>query len=120
MKIVVPALLAALALGCGSATGGTSTSGLQGRVMRGPTMPVCRVNEPCEEPAPGVKLFFSRSGKVLARTTTDKQGRYRIGISPGAYAVRTNAFSKVTQPRRVKVPRGRYARVVFHIDTGIR
>jgi len=83
-------------------------------------MPVCRINEPCEEPAPGVKLFFSRSGKVVARTTTDKRGRYRIGLSPGPYSVRTTGFSKVPQPSRVSVPRGRYKRVVFHIDTGIR
>jgi hypothetical protein len=121
MRTIFVALVAALAIGCGSATGGTSTSGLQGLVMRGPTTPVCRVNEPCEEPAPNVKLTFYRSGKAVAQVKTNAKGRYRIGLRPGTYSVRTNAtFGKVPSPSRARVPRGRYARVVFHIDTGIR
>jgi hypothetical protein len=117
------AVLATLALGCGSAGGGTAAaSGLKGRVMRGPTMPVCRVNEPCEEPARGVKLVFSKSGKVIARATTDQKGYYRITLKSGSYSVRTNRarFEKFPQPSRVTVPNDRYKRVNFHIDTGIR
>jgi hypothetical protein len=121
-RAVSLALLATLALGCGSASGGTATSGLKGRVMRGPTTPVCRVNVPCEEPARGVKLIFSRSGKVVARTTTNQKGYYRIPLKPGTYSVRTNrpGFEKVPQPSRVAVRNDTFRRVVFHIDTGIR
>ena len=72
-----------LVLGCGSAGGGTATGGLKGRVMRGPTMPVCRVGVPCEEPARGVKLMFSRSGKVIGRATTNQKGYYRIALKSG-------------------------------------
>jgi hypothetical protein len=116
------AVLTTLALGCGSAGGGTATGGLKGRVMRGPTTPVCRVGVPCEEPARGVKLVFSRSGKVVARTTTNQKGYYRIGLKRGTYSVRTNrpASEKVPQPSRVSVPSARFKRVDFHIDTGIR
>jgi hypothetical protein len=116
------AVLATLALGCGSAGGGTATGGLKGRVMRGPTTPVCRVGVPCEEPARGVKLVFSRSGKVVARTTTNQKGYYRIGLKRGTYSVSTNrpASEKVPQPSRVSVPSARFKRVDFHIDTGIR
>jgi hypothetical protein len=117
------AVLATLALGCGSAGGGTATpGGLKGRVMRGPTMPVCRVGVPCDEPARGVKLIFSRSGKVVARTTTNQKGWYRVALRSGSYSVRTNrpAFEKVPQPSRVTVPRSRFKRVDFNIDTGIR
>lgn len=122
MKTVTLAVLAALALGCGSASGSATASGLRGKVMRGPTTPVCRVNEPCEEPARGVKLTFFRSGKVAARATTDAKGWYRITLKPGRYSVRTNrpAFEKVPQPSRVSVPNDRFKRVDFHIDTGIR
>lgn len=90
--------------------------------MRGPTTPVCRVSEPCEEPARGVKLVFSRSGKVIARATTDQKGFYRVALKAGPYSVRTNrpAFEKVPQPSRVTVPSDRFKRVNFHIDTGIR
>ena len=116
------AVLATLALGCGSAGGGTATAGLKGRVMRGPTTPVCRVGVPCEEPAQGVKLIFVRSGKIVGRATTNQNGYYRIGLKRGTYSVRTNrpASEKVPQPSRVSVPSARFKRVDFHIDTGIR
>lgn len=117
------AVLATLTLGCGSsAGGGTATGGLKGRVMRGPTMPVCRVGVPCEAPAPGVKLMFIRSGKVVARATTTEKGAYRIGLKRGTYSVRTDRrfFESTPQPSRVSVPSDRFKRVDFHIDTGIR
>ena len=116
------AVLATLALGCGSAGGGTATGGLKGRVMRGPTMPVCRVGVPCEAPARGQKLMFIRSGKVIGRTTTDQKGYYRVALKSGPYAVRTNrtGFENIPQPSRVTVPTARFKRVNFHIDTGIR
>lgn len=121
-KAVGLALLVTLALGGGSAAGGTVTSGLKGRVMRGPIMPVCRVGVPCDEPARGVKLIFSRSGKVVARVTTNQRGYYRVALRPARYAVRTNRtyFEKVPDPSRVSVPNDRFKRVDFHIDTGIR
>ena len=118
-KVVALGALAALAIGCGSAGGGTST-GLRGYVKRGPTMPVCRVGVPCEEPAPGVKIRFSRAGKVAATATTNKQGWYRIVLRAGAYAVSTNAKGSAFGPRRVTVQRGRLKRRDFLIDTGIR
>jgi hypothetical protein len=116
-------IVVSLALGCGSAGGSTSTgSGLKGRVMRGPTTPVCRVGVPCEEPARGVKLSFIRSGKVVARATTSPKGFSRGTLRRGVYSVRTDrrVFGKVPQPSRVTVPSDRYKRVDFHIDTGIR
>ena len=123
-KLLGIAALATLAIGCGSAAGsGTATSGLKGRVMRGPTMPVCRVGVPCEAPAPGLKLLFYRSGKVVARATTNQRGWYRVALKAGPYTVRTSsrpAFENMLQPRRVRVASGRFKRVDFHIDTGIR
>jgi len=113
--------VAALALGCSTASGGTAT-GLRGLVKRGPIMPVCRVNVPCDEPARGVKLVFSRSGKVVATATTNQKGWYRVTLRPGRYSVRTNrrAFERRTQPSSATVPAGRVARRDFMIDTGIR
>jgi hypothetical protein len=115
------AVLATLVLGCGSAGGGTA-SGLRGRVMRGPTQPVCRVGVPCEAPARGVKLTFFHSGSAVGSATTDRKGYYRVAIKPGPYSVRTNrpGFERVPQPSHVSVPSDRFKRVDFHIDTGIR
>lgn len=122
MKLLGIAALAALSLGCSSAGGGTATSGLQGRVMRGPITPVCYVNQPCEAPTPGVKLLFYRSGKLVARVTTNAKGRYRVALKPGAYSVRMRrtTFGKTMSPARASVPRARFKRLDFHIDTGLR
>jgi len=115
------ALLGALAFGSASASGGTVT-GLRGKVMRGPTQPVCRVNEPCEEPAPGVRLVFYRSGKVVARARTNQKGWYRITLRPGRYAVSTMnpRVAKSFTPKSATVPKTGMKRQDFDIDTGIR
>ena len=114
-------VLGVLAFGCGSAGGGTAT-GLTGKVMRGPTQPVCRVNEPCEEPARGVRLVFYRSGKVVARTTTNQKGWYRVTLRPGRYAVSTmnRRVARSFTPKSATVPRAGMRRQDFEIDTGIR
>jgi hypothetical protein len=125
MKTFALAVLTALTLGCGSAASESDigvSGGLKGRVMRGPIMPVCRIGVPCDEPARGVKLVFSRSGKVVATATTNQKGWYRVTLRPGRYAVRTNrrGFERRTTPSSANVPRDRVARRDFHIDTGIR
>jgi hypothetical protein len=115
------AVLATLALGCGSAAGGTAT-GLKGKVMRGPTQPVCRISEPCEEPARGVRLVFYRSGKVVARATTNQKGWYRVTLRPGRYAVSTSdpRVARNFSPKSATVPKSGVKRQDFDIDTGIR
>ena len=120
-KAVGITVLTALALGYGSAGGGTAT-GLKGKVMRGPTQPVCRIGEPCEEPARGVRLVFSRSGKVVARATTNQKGWYRVTLRPGRYAVTTQnpRVGKNLTPKSATVAKDRVKRVDFDIDTGIR
>ena len=115
------AILGTLVLGGGSASGGTAT-GLKGKVMRGPTQPVCRITEPCEEPAKGVTLVFSRAGKVVARAKTNQKGWYRVTLRPGRYTVRSNntVLSRGLSPRSATVPKASVKRLDFDIDTGIR
>jgi len=90
--------------------------------MRGPTSPVCFEAEPCEEPAAGVVLQFRRSGTLVTRARTGPAGGYSVRLRPGLYAVRTGQVAHVgtgLTPDAVRVPRGRLARVDFHVDTGI-
>jgi len=96
-------------------------SGLRGIVMRGPTRPVCRDDQPCEEPARGVVLRFSRNGVVEAEVRTSRTGRYAIHLRPGRYDVKATPHRPVggLTPRFVVVPRARIARVDFHLDTGL-
>lgn len=82
---------------------------------------MCRVGVPCDEPAPSVTLTFFRAGKAAGRVRTNAQGGYRIRLPRGIYAVRSNAapFGIVPSPSRVRVL-GRYTRIDFSVDTGIR
>jgi hypothetical protein len=94
---------------------------LHGTVMRGPITPVCEVGTPCDGPAAHVTLLFSRGGKTV-KTSTNAAGRYRIRLTAGTYAVRTNQkpFGTIPRPARVRVIAKRDRRLDFFIDTGIR
>jgi hypothetical protein len=122
---VVAITLAALVVAAAAAGAAAPTrveSGLRGVVMRGPTKPVCIEDEPCEEPAAGIVLRFSRAGKLIARTRTGATGAYRVRLRPGTYGATTTPRPRVgtgLTPRQVRVPKGRFARVEFHLDTGI-
>ncbi len=96
-------------------------SGLRGEVIRGPTKPVCSETEPCEEPAAGIVIRFARSGRVVAGVRTNALGVYRVLLRPGTYTVTTpqRGIGTGLSPRAVRVPAGRFARVDFHLDTGI-
>src|SRR5262245_64079800 len=118
-KVVAIGALIALGMGSGSAGAGTAT-GLRGYVKRGPIVPVCHVGVPCDEPAKGVKLRFSRAGKIVATATTNDRGWYRIVLRAGRYSVSTNAKGQAFGPRSATVRSGRMTRSDFLIDTGLR
>ena len=107
----------------GSAGASTSPSGLWGEVRRGPITPVCVAEQPCDAPAKNVTLVFVRSGHVVRRATTNDLGRYRVPLVAGTYSVRLPqkpAIGRDLEPVQARVRAGRYARVDFSIDTGIR
>jgi hypothetical protein len=120
---VVAVSVVALVLGSGLAGAADTTvtkSGLRGVVMRGPTKPVCDETDPCEEPAAGIVLRFTRNGVVVARVRTGSAGGYRVKLRPGRYGVTTRRRPGVGfSPAVVRVPSGRVARVDFHLDTGL-
>jgi len=98
-------------------------SGLHGIVMRGPIVPVCVAEQPCTQPAKNTTLLFSRFGHVVARAKTDDAGRYHLRLPPGTYGVGLTSTPKVgrgIEPDHVRIRTGRYVRLDFSIDTGIR
>jgi hypothetical protein len=103
------------------AVAAVALSTVHGIVLRGPTKPVCSMPEPCSEPAKGAVLAFVRSGHI-ARVRVDANGRYRVSLVPGTYAVRVTppaGIGRGIEPRTVVVGR-RDVRRDFMIDTGIR
>jgi hypothetical protein len=119
-----PLMVAALvAVAASSSAAATKSSGLYGFVRRGPIVPVCVAGQPCDGPAKSFPLVFWRNGKVAGRTTTSKTGAYRIRLAPGVYAVRSTATTSIgrpAEPRTARVGIGRFRRVDFFFDTGIR
>jgi hypothetical protein len=120
MRALAP-LAAAVAVS--SAGAATTSSGLRGLVTRGPITPVCVAGQSCDGPAKNVTLAFVRNGRVVRRTTTNELGRYRVALAPGLYAVRLQVKQRIgrgLQPTRAHVVAGRFRRLDFSIDTGIR
>jgi hypothetical protein len=117
-------LLAIVALVLTTAAQATVRRGtLAGIVMRGPIVPVCAIEQPCDQPARGVTLLFSRADRVMGRVVTDDEGRYRLRLPSGLYTVRRPAAASVDrklEPNRVRVFAGRRTHIDFFIDTGIR
>ena len=107
-------------LGPGAVAGGGRT-GLHGYVTKGPITPVCYENRPCEGPAAGVTLTFTRGDGTKARTQTRADGFYRVVLPAGRYSVKTSARSPnpVPVPARVRVRAGSDVRIDFFVDTGI-
>lgn len=117
--------LAAAAAGCGSQSAGdTAAGGLYGKVVIRPATPVCRVGADCSRPASGITLVFSRHGRRAASRRTDRRGRYRIQLQAGNYAVRVAGMhrrgSGLRPHKAAAPPGGRFARVTFTYDPGIR
>jgi len=113
------ALASALAV-VGEARTTLASSGLRGLVMRGPTKPVCH-DDPCEEPAAGIVLRFTRNGRLVAHVTTTQAGRYFVRLAPGSYVVTTprRRGGVALTPRVVRAHKGQIAVVDLHLDTGI-
>ena len=95
---------------------------LSGVVTRGPIAPVCRAGMPCNEPAVGAVLVFSRGGRPATRVKVGAHGRYTVRLAPGTYTVRQSPLPKIgfgLRPDTVIVRRVA-TRANFFIDTGIR
>jgi hypothetical protein len=113
------ALCFALATGSANAAGSTGVGGV---LYRSPVKPVCRVGVPCDAPAPGVTLVFTRKGHPF-RVRTGTGGRFSLPLKAGIYAVRIVPAPTIgagLTPRAVRVPAGGWARVRLTVDTGIR
>ena len=116
--------------GCGDQDPGTThdQSGIAGRVHLGPQCPVETKGDPCaDEPAAGSRVTVAEQppgdsyagGEVVARTTTDADGSYRVAVAPGDYVVTADAGMSC-ELMDVRVTAGAYSRVDIPCDTGIR
>ena len=99
-------------------TSAAPASGAYGFATLLNSRPVCVEGQPCDRPAVGLLLRFSRDGRVVGRATTDRAGYYSVRLARGIYAISiAPGFqrSRIT-PRAVRILPGRRARVDFEID----
>lgn len=115
--VAVVALLFALAAPAGAvaASRQSQTGVIQGIVTRGPSCSKQQLH-PCSPPLPDVRIVFLRQGHVVAETSTNADGTYRIRLHAGLYAIRLPGRDR-WQPTRVDVLGGRVTRVDIAIDS---
>jgi hypothetical protein len=119
------------ALGCQSAATppavepdgrGSIPTVLEGIAYRGPTRPVCQVDNPCN--APFSATFEVRQGeRVVALFQSDSAGRFLVRLAPGTYTVVPDASAPLlarSQAHEVTVEPGGLTYVQLNFDTGIR
>lgn len=119
-------LLAAAALtavGCGSPTSATVTTGLTGTVVRGPVTPVCAINVPCTAPF-SAGFTVDRNGTPVAHFRSDGDGRFTVMLSPATYQVVPDTDAPIIAPtaqvKTVLVQEAGLTTVTLEFDTGIR
>lgn len=111
----------ALLLGCGGfpAAGYGSVSGT---VAAGPTCPVEQAGEHCpNRPLRTTVRVITPGGRVVASTTSDRRGQYRLPIPAGTYLmeVQTGAWPRCPE-LRIVVNTSSVTRADILCDTGIR
>jgi len=126
---VVVALVVWALAGCGqqgSVGSAGDRPGIVGRVRLGPQCPVEQAEHPCpDKPAAGATITVTKqrshgaSAPVVARTTTDAHGDFRVALPRGTYVV-TAHTGMSCELVRTRVTGGSDSKVDIECDTGIR
>jgi hypothetical protein len=130
LRLGASAAVALALLAPTAVSGGSTGSGLYGTVRKGPIMPVCSVDKPCDAPAQVTLVFTKTSpdGTVLQPThkrvfRSTELGKYKVALDPGYYSVRSTVkigLTKAPKPHEVHVRAGHWDKINLFFDTGIR
>jgi major membrane immunogen (membrane-anchored lipoprotein) len=118
-------VLGLLIVGCASSSSssGTGDSGIQGKVLIGPTCPVETIEHPCPDRPLAADLVVARvGGGTVATALSGNDGTFRVPLPPGAYTITVGHLGGVglAKPMAVTVPAGRFVEVTVSVDSGIR
>jgi hypothetical protein len=105
MRVFVTAVAISMAL-AGAASAATPAPNVVGVFVR-PAVVNCDPNEPCDPPAVGLALVFTRNGHVVARVRVGATGRFALHLTAGRYTVRAAPppTSGALTPATFRVPR---------------
>jgi hypothetical protein len=97
-------------------------SGIDGRVLLGPTCPVQRIGHPCVRGyQTTVAVCDAVRGKRVTTFHSARDGRFKVGLPAGRYRLEgVNSGLPRLRPVLVTVHRHRFSRITVVFDTGIR
>ena len=108
-----------------SPSGQEQTSGIRGRVLRGPLAggPLTE-NAPSEAPFSATFYVRDPDGNEVTRFQSDEDGVFELLIAPGDYVIVAEpsapVFRPEQQPQAVTVPTGQIIELTLRFDTGMR
>jgi hypothetical protein len=99
-----------------------TAAAITGTVEAWPIRPVAIAGQPNTRPVAEAVVEALHEGRVVAATTTDEAGRYRLTVQPGTYLLRVTATGLLSKEssRTVTVSPGETLTAGFTLDTGIR
>jgi hypothetical protein len=123
-RLTLVIIVTGLIVACGSHRPGAAppASLVTGTVAAGPVAPQARPGVPATRPVRGVAVEALRGNQVMATAYTDKAGRYKLRLQPGAYLIRTQSDKYLSRQasKTVTLSRGQKLTVNLVFDTGIR
>lgn len=101
------------------------TSGIRGKVLRGPLAGGPQTaNAPSEAPFQATFYVRDRDGNEVTRFQSDEEGSFELLIAPGDYLIVAEASAPVFRPEEqqqaVTVPAGQIVELTLRFDTGMR
>ncbi len=129
--VVLQGGLSGAAVSSGSATATTAMerpaatpfSGIEGRIVAGPTCPEARGSQCGDRPYQATVVVKTRTGsKEIMRYRSSEDGRFRVQLPPGTYLLVPLSRSRLPRAgsQTVVVRQNQFTRVVIRYDTGIR
>lgn len=104
--------------------GAPPTTGLEGKVLRGPIQPVCQIGQICEDAPFSANFLVQQNNAIVATFRTGNDGKFVIRLNPGNYTVVPGNDAPLMQPslqaKPVEVGPVGLSKVELHFDTGIR
>jgi hypothetical protein len=106
----------------------TTTSGISGIVLLGPTCPVMR-NPPdpqcADKPYSGTFVVTTSDGsRIITQFNSDSQGKFKVNVPAGEYEIRsastTTFYPRCSSNGIVSVKAGTFTDTTVSCDTGIR
>jgi len=113
-RTLVIALFALLLSPVLAASSAVPAGGVQG-IVKQPEAGMCPAEDPCDGVGRDVLLAFTRAGQKAHRARSDADGRFKIRLVPGRYAVRALVPAGRTTPSTVVVPKRGFARATITV-----